>query len=129
MNNLQEKVIRAMVEMYGFYSIEELSEMTEVSVSSIKHSLSDIARQIEDYGAKLLRVPRKGICMVATDQQREKIVEKLDFLCQQQSGVDFFTGRIIFWIFFPLSGKLYDSVDFQKNFASAEKLSKEIWRR
>lgn len=31
MNNLQEKVIRAMVDMYGFYSIEELSEMTEIS--------------------------------------------------------------------------------------------------
>ena len=61
MNNLQEKVIRAMVEMYGFYSIEELSEMTEISVSSIKHSLNEIAGQIEEYGAKLLRVPRKGI--------------------------------------------------------------------
>ena len=32
MNNLQEKVIRAMVDMYGFYSIEELSEMTEISI-------------------------------------------------------------------------------------------------
>lgn len=39
MNNLQEKVIRAMVDMYGFYSIEELSEMTEISISSIKRSL------------------------------------------------------------------------------------------
>ena len=38
MNNLQEKVIRAMVDMYGFYSIEELSEMTEISISSIKRS-------------------------------------------------------------------------------------------
>ena len=38
MNNLQEKVIRAMVDMYGFYSIEELSEMTEISISSIKLS-------------------------------------------------------------------------------------------
>lgn len=78
MNNLQEKVIRAMVEMYGFYSIEELAEMTEVSVSSIKHSLGDIADFIEGYEAKLLRVPRKGICMVVTDQQREKILEALD---------------------------------------------------
>ena len=42
MNNLQEKVIRAMVDMYGFYSIEELSEMTEISISSIKRSLKDI---------------------------------------------------------------------------------------
>ena len=41
MNNLQEKVIRAMVDMYGFYSIEELSEMTEISISSIKRSLKD----------------------------------------------------------------------------------------
>lgn len=78
MNNLQEKVIRAMVEMYGFYSIEELAEMTDVSVSSIKHSLGDIADFIEGYEAKLLRVPRKGICMVVTDQQREKILEALD---------------------------------------------------
>lgn len=78
MNNLQEKVIRAMVEMYDFYSIDELSEMTGVSVSSIKHSLGDIAEVIEEYDAKLLRVPRKGVCMVATDQQREKILEELD---------------------------------------------------
>ena len=78
MNNLQEKVIRAMVDMYGFYSIEELSEMTNISVSSIKHSLGDIAEQIEEYGARLLRVPRKGICMVASDKEREKIVEELD---------------------------------------------------
>ena len=70
MNNLQEKVIRAMVDMYGFYSIEELSEMTNISVSSIKHSLGDIAEQIEEYGARLLRVPRKGICMVASDKER-----------------------------------------------------------
>ena len=59
MNNLQEKVIRAMVDMYGFYSIEELSEMTNISVSSIKHSLGDIAEQIEEYGARLLRVQEK----------------------------------------------------------------------
>ena len=50
MNNLQEKVIRAMVDMYGFYSIEELSEMTEISISSIKRSLKDITKFIEDYG-------------------------------------------------------------------------------
>ena len=48
MNNLQEKVIRAMVDMYGFYSIEELSEMTEISISSIKRSLKDITKFIED---------------------------------------------------------------------------------
>ena len=100
MNNLQEKVIRAMVEMYGFYSIEELSEMTEVSVSSIKHSLSDIARQIEDYGAKLLRVPRKGICMVATDQQREKIVEKLDSYANSNSESFFYRKNYILDILF-----------------------------
>lgn len=62
MNNLQEKVIRAMVDMYGFYSIEELSEMTEISISSIKRSLKDITKFIEDYDGKLLRVPKKGIC-------------------------------------------------------------------
>ena len=100
MNNLQEKVIRAMVEMYGFYSIEELSEMTEVSVSSIKHSLSDIARQIEDYGAKLLRVPRKGICMVATDQQREKIVEKLDSYANSNPESFFYRKNYILDILF-----------------------------
>lgn len=59
MNNLQEKVIRAMVDMYGFYSIEELSEMTEISISSIKRSLKDITKFIEDYDGKLLRVPKK----------------------------------------------------------------------
>lgn len=53
MNNLQEKVIRAMVDMYGFYSIEELSEMTEISISSIKRSLKDITKFIEDYDGKL----------------------------------------------------------------------------
>ena len=78
MNNLQEKVIRAMVDMYGFYSIEELSEMTEISISSIKRSLKDITKFIEDYDGKLLRVPKKGICMVVTDQQRENILEALD---------------------------------------------------
>lgn len=51
-NNLQEKVIRAMVDMYGFYSIEELSEMTEISISSIKRSLKDITKFIEDYDGK-----------------------------------------------------------------------------
>lgn len=81
MNNLQEKVIRAMVDMYGFYSIEELSEMTEISISSIKRSLKDITKFIEDYDGKLLRVPKKGICMVVTDQQRENILEHL-FLCK-----------------------------------------------
>lgn len=59
MNNLQEKVIRAMVDMYGFYSIEELSEMTEISISSIKRSLKDITKFIEDYDGKLLRVQKK----------------------------------------------------------------------
>ena len=78
MNNLQEKVIRDMVDMYGFYSIEELSEMTEVSVSSIKRSLKDITKFIESYDGKLLRVPKKGICMVMTDQQRENVLEALD---------------------------------------------------
>lgn len=78
MNNLQEKVIRAMVDMYGFYSIEELSEMTEVSVSSIKRSLKDITKFIESYEGRLLRVQKKGICLVVTDQQRENILEALD---------------------------------------------------
>ncbi len=48
-----------MVDMYGFYSIEELSEMTEISISSIKRSLKDITKFIEDYDGKLLRVPKK----------------------------------------------------------------------
>lgn len=100
MNNLQEKVIRAMVEMYGFYSIEELSEMTEISVSSIKHSLSEIAGQIEEYGAKLLRVPRKGICMVATDQERESIVEQLDSYANSNPESFFYRKNYILDILF-----------------------------
>ena len=51
MNNLQEKVIRRMIDTYGFFTTDELSEMTGVSVSSIKHSLSDISREIEKYEA------------------------------------------------------------------------------
>lgn len=100
MNNLQEKVIRAMVEMYGFYSIEELSEMTEISVSSIKHSLNEIAGQIEEYGAKLLRVPRKGICMVATDQERESIVEQLDSYANSNPESFFYRKNYILDILF-----------------------------
>ena len=59
MNNLQEKVIRAMVDMYGFYSIEELSEMTEISISSIKRSLKDITKFIEDYDGKTTKSTEK----------------------------------------------------------------------
>lgn len=59
MNNLQEKVIRAMVDMYGFYSIEELSEMTEISISSIKRSLKDITKFIEDYDGKTTKSTQK----------------------------------------------------------------------
>lgn len=59
MNNLQEKVIRAMVDMYGFYSIEELSEMTEISISSIKRSLKDITKFIEDYDGKTTKSTKK----------------------------------------------------------------------
>lgn len=95
MNNLQEKVIRAMVDMYGFYSIEELSEMTEISISSIKRSLKDITKFIEDYDGKLLRVPKKGICMVVTDQ-REKIFWKHLIPMQMETQNLSTTERITF---------------------------------
>lgn len=78
MNNLQEKVIRRMIDTYGFFTTDELSEMTGVSVSSIKHSLSDISHEIEKYEAKLLTAPRKGLCLVATEEQREMILDDLN---------------------------------------------------
>lgn len=100
MNNLQEKVIRSMVDMYGFYSTDELSEMTGVSVSSIKHSLSDIADIIEEYNAKLLSVPRKGICLVATDEQRENILEELDSYANSNPESFFYRKNYILDILF-----------------------------
>ncbi len=100
MNNLQEKVIRSMVDMYGFYSTDELSEMTGVSVSSIKHSLSDISDIIEEYNAKLLSVPRKGICLVATDEQREKILEELDSYANSNPESFFYRKNYILDILF-----------------------------
>lgn len=104
MNNLQEKVIRAMVEMYGFYSTDELSEMTGLSVSSIKHSLSDIGKVIEEYEAKLLCVPRKGICLVATDEQREKILEELDSYANSNPESFFYRKNYILDILFNFPG-------------------------
>lgn len=100
MNNLQEKVIRAMVDMYGFYSIEELSEMTEVSISSIKRSLKEITAFIESYDGKLLRVPKKGICMVVTDQQRETILEALDFYANENPESYYYRKNYILDILF-----------------------------
>ncbi|MDD3185198.1 MAG: PTS sugar transporter subunit IIA [Anaerostipes sp.] len=78
MNNLQEKVIRRIVDAYDFITTDELSEMTGFSVSSIKHSLNNIREEIELNGAKLLTVPRKGLSLVATDEQRENLVIKMD---------------------------------------------------
>lgn len=104
MNNLQEKVIRAMVEMYGFYSTDELSEMTGLSGSSIKHSLSDIGKEIEEYDAKLLCVPRKGICLVATDVQREKILEELDSYANSNPESFFYRKNYILDILFNFPG-------------------------
>lgn len=112
MNNLQEKVIRAMVDMYGFYSIEELSEMTEISISSIKRSLKDITKFIEDYDGKLLRVPKKGICMVVTDQQRENILEALDSYANGNPE-SFYYKELHFRHLIQLSGKLYSSIIFR----------------
>lgn len=100
MNNLQEKVIRSMVDMYGFYSTDELSEMTGVSVSSIKHSLSEIGDGVEAFGAKLLCVPRKGICLVATDEQREKILEELDSYANSNPESFFYRKNYILDILF-----------------------------
>ena len=110
MNNLQEKVIRAMVDMYGFYSIEELSEMTEISISSIKRSLKDITKFIEDYDGKLLRVPKKGICMVVTDQQRENILEALDSYANGNPESFYYRKNYILDILF---GKLHSSIIFR----------------
>ena len=126
MNNLQEKVIRAMVDMYGFYSIEELSEMTNISVSSIKHSLGDIAEQIEEYGARLLRVPRKGICMVASDKEREKIVEELDSYANSNPESFVYRKNYILDILFNFPGKLYDRIVSEELCVSRQVIQKDL---
>lgn len=89
-----------MVDMYGFYSIEELAEMTEVSISSIKRSLKEITMFIESYDGKLLRVPKKGICMVVTDQQRERILEALDSYANENPESYYYRKNYILDILF-----------------------------
>lgn len=78
MDAISEKVIRCLLETDGYVTTASLSDMTGISVSSIKHNLNWIREELEKFDINLQSTPKKGFCLTASEAERIKALQKLD---------------------------------------------------
>ncbi len=91
MDIISEKVIRSIVEVEGYITASSLAEMTGISASNIKHNLSHIKEELEKFNVVLQSIPKKGLCLIATPEQRSAIISALNQEVRQTS--EFYTFR------------------------------------
>lgn len=91
MNIISEKVIRSMVDVEGYITANSLSELTGISTSNIKHNLSQIKKELEEFHVTLQSIPKKGVCLIATPEQRQMIRQALKEEVSKTS--EFYTYR------------------------------------
>ena len=78
MDVISEKVIRCLLENDGYVTTASLADMTGISVSSIKHNLNWIREELEKFQICLQSTPKKGFCLIATEEERFKALQKLE---------------------------------------------------
>lgn len=91
MDIISEKVIRCIVEVEGYITTSDLAEMTGISTSNIKHNLSYVRKELEKFQVVLQSIPKKGICLTATQEQRKAIICALNQEVRKTS--EFYTYR------------------------------------
>ena len=91
MDIISEKVIRSIVEVEGYIPASSLAEMTGISTSNIKHNLSHIKEELEKFNVVLQSIPKKGLCLLATQEQRSAIISAINQEVRQTS--EFYTFR------------------------------------
>lgn len=77
MDRITEQIIRGILNIDGYISTDTLAELLKISSSNIKHNLPQIKKELERFGAELLSAPKKGICMIASDEQRHSILQAI----------------------------------------------------
>jgi lichenan operon transcriptional antiterminator len=94
-DSLHEKIIRGFIDVFGFVTVDDLSKIVGVSNSSIKHNLPDVKRELQHFDVKLLSVPKKGLCLDASKEERQTIKAYLE---NDQKNSDSFAYRNIYWM-------------------------------
>lgn len=91
MNIISEKVIRSIVDVEGYITANSLAELTGISASNIKHNLSQVKEELEKYQVVLQSIPKKGVCLIATPEQRQELIRVLNEEVSKTS--EFYTFR------------------------------------
>lgn len=91
MNIISEKVIRSIVDIEGYITANSLAEITGISASNIKHNLTRIKEEIEKFNVTLQSIPKKGLRLIATPEQRQAIIQALNEEVSKTS--EFYTFR------------------------------------
>ena len=78
MDRISEKVIRCLLEADGYVTTATLAEMTGISVSSIKHNLNWIREELGKFDIEMQSTPKKGFCLLASEDECRKVLERLD---------------------------------------------------
>jgi len=78
MDKICEKVIRCLLDTEGYVTTATLSDMTGISVSSIKHNLNWIRKELEQFDIQLQSTPKKGFRLNATVKERKWAFQKLE---------------------------------------------------
>lgn len=73
MEAIEEKIIGGLLDVRGFIIVDDLAEMIGLSNSSIKHNICNVKDWLKKFNITLLSVPKKGICLEATKEQRQEI--------------------------------------------------------
>lgn len=78
MDILYYKIIRTLIELHDYITAKELSEIIGISSSTVKHNLNNVKEELSKFGVYLLIHQRRGMYLVATEEERERILKKID---------------------------------------------------
>lgn len=78
MDRICDIVIRCMLDGEGYVTIATLSDLSGISVSSIKQNLVWIRKELERFDIELKSTPKKGVRLIATEEQRQKALQKIE---------------------------------------------------
>jgi len=80
-----------MLDTEGYITTATLSDITGISVSSIKHNLNWIRKELEQFDIQLQSTPKKGFRLNATEEERKKAFQKMEE--EASKHADSFTFR------------------------------------
>ncbi len=126
MEGIVEKIAKELIDVHGNISTQELAERLGVSVSSIKHNLTSVRGLLREQGVNLLSIPQKGLCIDATEEQRDEIDNMLQRFANHNPISEEFRRDYIFHTVFQYQGSYTINLLAEELYVSRNLISKDL---